>query len=88
MVADRQRAAARYDEALEGMKKLSTVVVPAGGVCNYYKYIAIMKQKIDRKSLKADLRGTYGVSLAGEVYEEPVQRQPIFERYAEYPLPA
>jgi dTDP-4-amino-4,6-dideoxygalactose transaminase len=88
MIRSRQGIAALYDAALADFGGLTPLRIPEGGVCNYYKYIAIMKQKIDRKSLKADLRGTYGVSLAGEVYEEPVQRQPIFERYAEYPLPA
>ena len=88
MIRSRQRIAALYDEALADFGGLTPLRIPEGGVCNYYKYIAITKQKPDRKSLKADLRGTYGVSLAGEVYEEPVQRQPIFEKYAEYPLPA
>ena len=88
MIRSRQRIAALYDAALADFGGLTPLRIPEGGVCNYYKYVAITKQKPDRKSLKADLRGTYGVSLAGEVYEEPVQRQPIFERYAEYPLPA
>jgi dTDP-4-amino-4,6-dideoxygalactose transaminase len=88
MIRSRQRIAALYDEALADFGGLTPLRIPEGGVCNYYKYVAITKQKTDRKSLKADLRGKYGVSLAGEVYEEPVQRQPIFERYAEYPLPA
>lgn len=88
MIRSRQRIAALYDAALADFGGLTPLRIPEGGVCNYYKYVAITKQKIDRKSLKADLRGAYGVSLAGEVYEEPVQRQPIFERYAEYPLPA
>jgi dTDP-4-amino-4,6-dideoxygalactose transaminase len=88
MIRSRQRIAALYDAALADFGGLTPLRIPEGGVCNYYKYVAITKQKPDRKSLKADLRETYGVSLAGEVYEEPVQRQPIFERYAEYPLPA
>jgi dTDP-4-amino-4,6-dideoxygalactose transaminase len=87
MIRSRQRIAALYDAALADFGGLTPLRIPEGGVCNYYKYVAITKQKTDRKSLKADLRGAYGVSLAGEVYEEPVQRQPIFERYAEYPLP-
>ncbi len=88
MIRSRQRIAALYDAALADFGGLTPLRIPEGGVCNYYKYVAITKQKLDRKSLKADLRGTYGVALAGEVYEEPIQRQPIFERYAEYPLPA
>ena len=87
MIRSRQRIAALYDAALADFGGLTPLRIPEGGVCNYSKYVAITKQKTDRKSLKADLRGAYGVSLAGEVYEEPVQRQPIFERYAEYPLP-
>jgi dTDP-4-amino-4,6-dideoxygalactose transaminase len=56
-------------------------------VCNYYKYIAVLKRPLDRKALKQELRQAYGVSLSGEVYEDPIQRQPIFERYADGPLP-
>jgi len=88
MLRSRQRIAAIYDAALADFGSLTPLRIPEGGVCNYYKYVAVTKRQLDRKSLKADLRGTYGVSLAGEVYEEPIQRQPIFERYAEYPLPA
>jgi dTDP-4-amino-4,6-dideoxygalactose transaminase len=37
--------------------------------------------------LKATLRERHGVSLAGEVYEEPLHKQPVFEKYAPGPLP-
>ena len=88
MIEGRQRVARLYDAALEGLASLRALPVPSGGICNYYKYVAVLTEKIDRKSLKSELRETYGVSLAGEVYEEPIQRQPIFERYATTPLPA
>ncbi|HVT57337.1 MAG TPA: DegT/DnrJ/EryC1/StrS family aminotransferase [Thermoanaerobaculia bacterium] len=42
MIADRQRIAAIYDEGLRGCRNLRPLRVPAGGVCNYYKYIAII----------------------------------------------
>ena len=87
MIAGRQRAAAIYDAALKDFGGLQPLRVPEGGVCNYYKYIAVLKRPVDRKALKQELREAYGVSLTGEVYEEPIQRQPIFERYAESPLP-
>ncbi len=87
MIAGRQRAAAIYDAALRDFGGLEPLPVPEGGVCNYYKYVARLKRPLDRKALKQELRGTYGVSLTGEVYEEPIHRQPIFERYAESPLP-
>jgi len=79
--------AAVYDKALRGLKNLSVLEVPQGGVCNYYKYIAVLKEKRDRKELKTILRERYGVSLAGEVYEDPLHKQPIFEKYAAGALP-
>ena len=61
--------------------------MPTGGICNYYKYIAVLKEKRNRKELKSLLRERYEVSLAGEVYEEPLHKQPVFERYAAGSLP-
>jgi perosamine synthetase len=90
MVAARQRIAAIYDEALAeqfGKGGLSPLAVPDRGVCNYYKYIAVLPEPLDRKALKQTLREGFGVSLAGEVYEDPIQRQPIFEKYADTQLP-
>lgn len=87
MIADRQRIAAIYDRRLKEFRNLETLQVPAGGICNYYKYIVVMKEKRDRKALKATLREQYGVSLAGEVYEDPLHKQPIFEQYLSRALP-
>jgi dTDP-4-amino-4,6-dideoxygalactose transaminase len=87
MIADRQRVAALYDEALAGMRGLEPLRVPEGGRSNYYKYIAVMKEPRDRKALKAHLRERFGVSLSGEVYEEPLHKQPVFASYASGPLP-
>ncbi len=87
MIADRQRIAALYDEALAGLTELDALNVPAGCVSNYYKYIAVMRERRDRRELKKHLRETYGVSLTGEVYEDPLHKQPVFEKYAPGPLP-
>jgi len=87
MIADRQAIAAIYDRKLAEFRNLHTVPVPANGVCNYYKYIAVLNEKRDRRELKALVRERYGVSLAGEVYEEPLHRQPVFEKYAAGSLP-
>ena len=87
MIADRQKIAAIYNPALAGMRNLSTPRVPAGGICNYYKYIGVLREKRDRKELKAHLRERFGVSLAGEVYEDPLHKQPVFEKYASGALP-
>lgn len=87
MIVDRQRIARVYDNALKHMSSLSTLAVPEGGVCNYYKYIAVLPERRDRKELKARLRQEFGVSLAGEVYEDPLHKQPVFEKYACGSLP-
>jgi dTDP-4-amino-4,6-dideoxygalactose transaminase len=87
MIADRQRIAAIYDKALSEFKNLRPLRVPEGGVCNYYKYIAVLREPRDRKQLKAQLRERHGVSLSGEVYESPLHKQPVFEQYADGGMP-
>ena len=73
---------------LEGIRKpLHPAGQAEGGACNYYKYIAVLKEKRDRKELKTLVRERYGVGLAGEVYEEPLHKQPVFEKYCTSPLP-
>ena len=63
------------------------MAVPAEGVCNYYKYLVVLKERQDRKALKTLLREKHGVSLAGEVYEEPLHKQPVFKTYVSGALP-
>lgn len=87
MITDRQKIAAIYDRELGTFSNLTTVGAPAEGVCNYYKYLVVLKERQDRKALKALLREQYGVSLAGEVYEEPLHKQPAFEPYRSGALP-
>jgi dTDP-4-amino-4,6-dideoxygalactose transaminase len=87
MIEDRQKIARIYDAGLKEFRNLYALKVPEGGVCNYYKYIAVLKEKRGRKELKTLLRERYGVGLAGEVYEEPLHRQPVFEKYLTAPLP-
>lgn len=87
MIADRQKIAALYDQALKSFRNLSLVPIPAGGTCNYYKYLVVPREMKDRKALKVLLREQYGVSLTGEVYEEPLHKQPVFQPYAAGRLP-
>ncbi len=87
MISDRQRIAALYERELQALKGLTTVAVPPEGVCNYYKYLVVLNERRDRKALKTLLREQYGVSLAGEVYEEPLHKQPVFAEYVSGPLP-
>ncbi len=87
MIAERRAIAEIYDAGLREFRNLSALSVPPEGFCNYYKYIAVLKEKRDRKELKSILRERYGVALAGEVYEEPLHKQPVFEKYATGALP-
>jgi perosamine synthetase len=87
MIADRQRIARLYDTALGDCRGLVPLAVPAGGSCNYYKYVAVLKEKRDRAALKKELKTVHGVSLSGEVYEAPLHEQPVFREYAKGPLP-
>lgn len=87
MIADRQAIAAVYDKELADFENLYPLRIPPDGICNYYKYIAVLRRRLDRRQLKATLRERHGVSMAGEVYEEPLHKQPVFEKYAPGPLP-
>lgn len=87
MIKDRQAIAAIYDQGLKAFRHLYPLQVPAGGECNFYKYIVVLTARQDRKALKMTLRQRHGVSLAGEVYEEPLHKQPVFAPYVDRPLP-
>ena len=77
-VADRRRIAKIYDKELEKINGITPLTMPPGVKSNYYKYIALLRHRVDRTSLKKELREKYGVSLSGEVYELPCHLQPIF----------
>ena len=78
---EHRRAVARiYDAHLRNLDWLRPLTPASRVESNYYKYIALLDPSIDRASLKTKLRETVGVSLAGEVYEVPLHRQPIFEK--------
>jgi perosamine synthetase len=94
MIADRQRIAAIYDAALPSLRNLRPLAVPPGGVCNYYKYVAVLAPGAAgshaaraRAAWKRELKERHGVSLAGEVYESPLHAQPVFREHAGAPLP-
>lgn len=88
MIEERRKIACIYDGELAASHKAQNIAVPEGSVSNYYKYVALPLEKVDRAGLKARLREEWGVSLSGEVYESPVHRQPVFEKYATGGLPA
>jgi dTDP-4-amino-4,6-dideoxygalactose transaminase len=86
-LAVRRGVAARYDEALRDNPILTPLAVPPECSTNYYKYVAMLADGVDRAALKSELAERFGVRLAGEVYETPLHHQPVFARWAAGPLP-
>ncbi|MFC1951529.1 DegT/DnrJ/EryC1/StrS family aminotransferase [Chloroflexota bacterium] len=78
-IADRRKVAQIYDEELTKVNSVSLVKIPPEAKSNYYKYVAICKDEIDRAALKKKLKEKYSVGLSGEVYELPCHLQPIFK---------
>jgi perosamine synthetase len=74
----RRKIAAVYDAGLVEHPRIAPMLEPAAGVGNYYKYVAFLREPIDRAALKTKLRERYGVPLTGEVYELPCHAQPVF----------
>ncbi len=85
-IAARQAIAKRYDAALDDLG-LRPLRIPADAHCNYYKYIAYLPDGIERAALKQKLRDEFDIGLSGEVYDTPLHLQPVFEAYADRPLP-
>lgn len=85
-IAARQAIAKRYDAALDDLG-LRPLQIPADAHCNYYKYIAYLPEGIERAPLKQKLREEFDIGLSGEVYDTPLHLQPVFEAYADRPLP-
>lgn len=77
VLAERSRLAAWYDEHLADVPRLTRYAVPPGAASNHYKYLAHLPDDVDRADLKRRLRAR-GVSMAGEVYDVPLHRQPYF----------
>ena len=86
-IEHRRDVAARFDAALASLDGLEPLREPAGCVGNYYKYIALLPPGTDRTAFKQKLREEHAVRLAGEVYDLPLHRQPVFAEFAGPPLP-
>ncbi len=78
-INERQAIAGIYDAALSKKEDVAPLVIPRGIRSNYYKYIAFIKEGVDRHALKSHLREVFEVSLSGEVYELPCHLQPVFK---------
>src|SRR6202012_3988639 len=58
---------------------LRPVATPKGCVPNYYKYVGMLPDGVDRKALKAWLKETHGVNCSGEVYEAPLHKNEVLK---------
>jgi perosamine synthetase len=85
-IAARQALAKRYDAAVDDLG-LRPLRIPADAHCNYYKYIAYLPDGVERAPLKQMMRDRFDIGLSGEVYDTPLHQQPVFEQYADRPLP-
>jgi dTDP-4-amino-4,6-dideoxygalactose transaminase len=83
----RREVAARYGAALAGLPGLDPLPEPPGCRSNFYKYIAVLPPGLDRARFKQEIADRHQVRLAGEVYDTPLHRQPVFEPFAGPALP-
>jgi perosamine synthetase len=80
MIANRQRIAARYDAALVGASNgVHPMLPPKGCVSNYYKYVVMLPDGVDRAAAKKWLREERGVNCSGEVYEVPLHKNEVLK---------
>ena len=78
-IASRRKVAQFYDEELGEINRTTPLKVLSEARSNYYKYVAILEDGVDRAALKKELKEKYSVSLSGEVFELPCHLQPIFK---------
>ena len=78
-IADRRRIAKIYDKELKKIDGVTLIKIASEVKSNYYKYMGMLDEGIDRADLKKELKENYKVGLSGEVYELPCHLQPIFK---------
>lgn len=86
-LARRARVGHLYDAGLAAAPGLTPLARPAGCVTNYYKYVVLLADGLDRALVKKECRERYGVALSGEVYELPLHHQPVLSDLACGALP-
>lgn len=79
IIEKRNKIAKIYDHAFERMSWIRQLKTPLNILNNYYKYVVILAQVIDRDMLKQKLRER-GVRCGGEVYWPPLHLQPLYQR--------
>lgn len=79
IIEKRNRVAKVYDSELERVDGIKPLKSPPNILNNYYKYVALLDEKIDRDDVKRRLREK-GVRCGGEVYWPPLHLQPLYRR--------
>jgi dTDP-4-amino-4,6-dideoxygalactose transaminase len=86
-IGRRREVAAAYDKALVSLDGFTPLAEPPGSRGNIYKYIVLLPPGADRAAVKQDMASRFGVRLSGEVYDLPLNQQPVLAEYAGPPLP-
>ena len=81
IIEKRINVARIYDDLLKTISSLQLLNIPINAQSNYYKYLAFIPKGKSPDILKKHLKEKYGVSLAGYVYEAPLHRQLLFQKY-------
>lgn len=83
----RNRIAELYRIGFADEPRLAELPRPAMCRENYYKYIILLPESVDRDRFTQALKEEYGIPLGGPVYEIPLHRQPVFQPFVTRPLP-
>lgn len=78
-IARRNEIAERYDEALDKIGAVQTVVCPSGFRSAYYKYPLTLDSKIDKQKLTSTLFQDFGVET-GNIFYPPCHLQGIYRK--------
>jgi perosamine synthetase len=86
-LAVRRAVASRYDAALGESALIEPLRPSEGSDSNYYKYMAVLGEGVERDRFKAMLREEFAVGMSGEVYATPLHLEPVFRGLCDRPLP-
>ena len=81
IIKERIRLAKLYDQYLEDIFGVKSIILPGNIISPYYKYIVFLDEKYSRNKIKSKLKENFNISLPGEVYSEPCHNQPVFKKY-------
>jgi dTDP-4-amino-4,6-dideoxygalactose transaminase len=79
VIERRNRIARIYDQGFKKLSGVKPLHVPQNILSNYYKYVVILEEGIDRDKVKQRLKEK-GVGCGSEVYWPPLHLQPVYKR--------